>query len=246
MSQLAELTSPDAGRALPGSILLLPCGSVEPHGPHLPLDTDTILANETARRAAAKLEAAGMRAVVAPAIPFAVTDFSRGFPGRVSMPAAAVVLYISSALEALAASAPARILLVTLHFEPAHLDTLRQAAAAARTKVNLPIALVEFTKRRAAERIGGEFATGSCHAGEFETSLVLAARPELVRKAEQSALPDKFVALPELMKSGAATFAECGMSDAYCGFPARASVAEGERLYELLSSMVVEAATAPA
>lgn len=244
LTNFAELTSPESGKRLPGAILLLPVGAVEPHGPHLPLETDTILSVETASRAARMLQKAGRAAFVAPAVPYSIADFSKGFPGRASVAREAMFIFLRSVLAALAASSPSRILLITLHFEPAHLDTLREAAAGAQKESGVKIQLVEFTKRRVAERIGGEFATGSCHAGDFETSLVLAARPSLVDANIQKSLTKNFVALPEKMRAGAATFAECGMVDAYCGDPASATAARGEEIYNILSSVVVETALA--
>jgi len=67
--------------------VLWPVGSTEPHGPHLPLCTDTLLAVENARQAALRLRAEGVFAVMAPALPYGVTDFAEGFPGAISIPA---------------------------------------------------------------------------------------------------------------------------------------------------------------
>jgi len=241
-AEFSDLTFVKAAEALAGSFILLPFGSVEPHGPHLPLATDTILSVATARRAAVKIKNAGSRVFVAPAVPYAVTDFSKGFAGRISLsPATAAALALEICL-ALAEAAPKKILLITLHFEPEHIQCLRTAAAACREKTGVDAVFVDFTKRKAAERIGGEFATGSCHAGSFESSLVMAARPELVKNTIREALPNHIVPLPARMKAGAKTFIECGMNDAYCGEPAAASAAEGDRLYDILAELVAEAA----
>ncbi|MFN0206656.1 MAG: creatininase family protein [Planctomycetota bacterium] len=243
-SEFSDLTFVKAAETLAGSVVLLPFGSVEPHGPHLPLATDTILSVETARRAAVKIKNTGSRVFVAPAIPYAVTDFSKGFAGRISLsPSTAAALALEICL-AIAEAVPKKILLITLHFEPEHIQCLRAAAAACREKTGVDTVFVDFTKRRAAERIGGEFATGSCHAGSFESSLVMAARPELVMNTIREGLPNHTVPLPERMKAGAKTFLECGMTDAYCGEPAAASASEGDRLYNLLSDLVAESARA--
>src|SRR5437867_12718954 len=66
-------------------VALLPIGSTEPHGPHLPLDTDVIISMEASRRAAARLDRHGLMALVLPPIPYAVTDFSRDFAGAVGL-----------------------------------------------------------------------------------------------------------------------------------------------------------------
>lgn len=241
-TELSDLTFVNAAEAVAGSVILLPFGSVEPHGPHLPLATDTILSVETARRAAVIISNAGIRVFVAPAIPYAVTDFSKGFAGRISLSSAAASALALEICLALAESSPKKILLITLHFEPEHLQCLRAAAEACREKTGVDAQFVDFTKRRFAERIGGEFATGSCHAGSFESSLVMAARPELVKNTIRESLPNHNVPLPARMKAGAKTFLECGMAEAYCGEPASASAAEGERLYKILGGIVAEAA----
>ena len=67
-------------------VVLWPVGSTEPHGPHLPLATDIILSEENALRAAGVLRGQGVGAVVAPILPYGVTDFAEGFTGAISIP----------------------------------------------------------------------------------------------------------------------------------------------------------------
>ena len=238
---LGDLTSPESGERVPGAVVFLPVGSLEPHGPHLPLSTDTILAVEASRRAAVLLGSRGGAAWVAPAIPFAVTDFSLGFPGRVSIPAATAIAFARDAAVALAGAGARKVVFVTLHFEPAHLACL-EAAAAEAAAAKAPVVFPNLTRRRHAERIGGEFATGSCHAGSFESSLVMAAAAGLVRDERRLALPQHFTPLPDLMRGGKRTFVECGMDEGYCGDPAAASAAEGDRLYSVIAAILAEVA----
>src|SRR5262245_2979753 len=67
------------------AVFILPVGSTEAHGPHLPLATDVIISEEMSRQAAEKLVARGLETLVLPAIAYSVTDFSREFPGTVSI-----------------------------------------------------------------------------------------------------------------------------------------------------------------
>ncbi|HKE00089.1 MAG TPA: creatininase family protein [Planctomycetota bacterium] len=224
--------------------MFLPVGAIEPHGPHLPLATDSILATEAGRRAARKLAAAGREAFVAPAIPFATTEFARDFPGAVSVPAATATAYVRDVAVGLVREGAARVVIVTFHFEPAHVVAMRKAAEEATKAAGAPVVLADLTRRANVEKIGGEFATGSCHAGAFESSLVLAARPELVRDDLRSVLPEHFVPLPERMKAGATSFVEAGMPQSYCGSPADGSTQEGERLYGVITEILVTFATA--
>ena len=58
-------------------IAILPMGSTEPHGPHLPLDTDSILAMERARRAALLLKERGVEAVILPLVPYGISRLAQ-------------------------------------------------------------------------------------------------------------------------------------------------------------------------
>ena len=66
-------------------IVVIPLGSCEQHGPHLPLDTDVTIALAQARRAAERLTRRGVAALVLPAIPFGVTHFTNGFAGWITL-----------------------------------------------------------------------------------------------------------------------------------------------------------------
>lgn len=63
--------------------LLIPVGSTEQHGPHLPVDTDAVIAEEAAQRLAARLTDLGC--LVAPTLPYGSSGEHAGFPGTISM-----------------------------------------------------------------------------------------------------------------------------------------------------------------
>src|SRR4051812_39439338 len=67
------------------TVLLLPVGSTEPHGPHLPLATDVIISDGMAGRAACMLAERGLTALLLPSIAYSVTDFASGFAGALSL-----------------------------------------------------------------------------------------------------------------------------------------------------------------
>src|SRR5258705_5910392 len=66
-------------------VVLLPVGSTEAHGPHLPLSTDSIISSEMALRAAAELKLAKVSVLILPCLDYAITDFSKDFPGTISI-----------------------------------------------------------------------------------------------------------------------------------------------------------------
>ena len=75
--ELANMTWPEAKEAFDAeAVVILPVGSTEPHGPHLPLNTDVTIAMAQARAAAAQLEAGGVRCVIAPPVAYGLTNFT--------------------------------------------------------------------------------------------------------------------------------------------------------------------------
>jgi creatinine amidohydrolase len=236
--RLAELTYEEVASLVGGgrAVALVPVGSVEPHGPHLPLDTDTTISVTCAMRAADRLESdkAGIHAIVAPSVPYGVTDYASGFAGAVGVPAAALTPMLAAIARSLLATGFAHVCFVNNHLEPAHdaavraaIDGLPRGAAS----VACPLT------RRWGRTLSDEFKRGDCHAGRYETSLVIAAGAQV--RASFGELPSLGLSLSEAIRAGKSTFAEIGMERAYTGAPRDATLAEGEQLYEKLVTMVV-------
>jgi len=236
---LADLTWVEARDALSAeSVVLLPVGAIEAHGPHLPLDTDVIIAVETARRAAVRMRARGHVAVVAPPISYGVSYVGAPFAGTVPAPSPVVSTLVEHVIAGLARFGPRRFAVVNAHLEPAHVEAIRQGVARATATTGAGIAFPDKREPRWAAALSDEFRRGSRHAGAYETSLVLAAAPEKVRIDLLPSLPPVFVDLPGRLRAGARTFAEAGGNEAYFGDPARATAAEGERLFGALATMI--------
>ena len=127
------------------------------------------------------------------------------------------------------------------HLEPAHVDSIHEAIRLVTEETGQAVAFPDKRRRRWAATLTEEFRRGDCHAGRYETSLVLAARPELVREEVRAALERVPISIAEQIRAGAATFHEAGGTEAYFGSPAEASREEGEASYEALSDMLVTA-----
>src|ERR671912_2998007 len=80
---LGELAYP-ALEGREGAVHLLPLGATEPHGPHAPLETDTLISVGICKRAAGRLEAE-IPVLVLPAVPYGVTRYGADFAGTVSI-----------------------------------------------------------------------------------------------------------------------------------------------------------------
>jgi creatinine amidohydrolase len=241
--EFSELTSGEADVLVDGDrvpVLLLPVGTVEPHGPHAPLGTDNLLANAICLRTARAL--AGdpkVRALVLPTVPYGVTRYARGFRGAISVEAPVLAAFLTGVCRSLVADGFTRIAVVNCHFEPDHVSALRQTCEAV-TARGVNVWLFDLTRRARASRLGDEFRRGSCHAGQYETSLVLSERPELVDDAVAATLPPLDVNMPEAIADGQSDFIAMGMERAYCGAPADATAAHGEELYGVLVQMLSE------
>ncbi|HWM84948.1 MAG TPA: creatininase family protein [Kofleriaceae bacterium] len=235
---LRWLTSPAFGDlAASGKlVVLVPVGSVEPHGPHLSLETDTEISLGAAELAAARLEEQGLTARIAPPVPYGVTECARAFPGAVSVPAAALSAYLGAVVDGFLASGAAHVCLINNHLEPEHDSAVRAAVQgrdAARVSVACPLT------RRWARTLSDEFKSGACHAGRYETSLALARDPRLCDEAARAQLPEVPVSLSDKLRAGVSDFAAMGLARAYAGAPAEATRAEGDELFQRLADMVV-------
>ena len=233
----AELTSPAAGdlAGAPATVLLLPVGAVEPHGPHAPLDTDSIISIAVAEAAARELAGEGtLRVLVLPAFHYGVTRYAAAFTGAVSISEHTLEALVTEVCTGLRDQGFGHVVVVNSHFEPEHVAALRRAAERSQG------VLFDVTRRQMAERLTDEFRSGAAHAGRYETSMVLAARGGLVDRDRMRELPSLFVDMPAAIASGKTDFVAMGMHEAYCGAPAEASAAEGVNTLALLTAMLVE------
>jgi len=219
------------------TIALLPVGSVEPHGPHLPLATDSVISEEACERACTVLRASGKSVFVAPTIPYGVTRYASGFAGALSVGEEPLVGFVGSVVDALLGSGFAHVCLVNNHLEPAHDRAIR------RVQEERPLGKVSVAcplTKRWGRTLGDEFKSGACHAGEYETSLILAARAsDRTTVRAHDALPALTLSLSRAIREGKSTFREIGMDRAYTGAPSRAGKDEGDSLYEKLVAMIV-------
>lgn len=245
MTDLAKLTWPEARDLFSErTVGLVPVGTTEPHGPHLPLDTDVTIATAQARRAAERLEELGVRTVVVPTVPYGVTHFTDGFTGWLSLRPGTLWALLEDLFESLEQQGLRRIVMVNAHLEPGHIKVLRNVIKdrAEIRKRSAQVVFADNTSRRFAGDFGDEFQSGECHAGRYESSIVLAADGAAVREDERLGLPPKTIGLIEKMRSGVLSFREAGADQAYCGAPAEASAAEGASLVDRLADMAVTVA----
>jgi len=244
--ELAHMTWPEAQELFAKNpIAFVPIGSTEPHGPHRPVDVDVTIALAQARAACRKLAAEGSPCLIAPSVNYGLTNFTEGFAGRLTLRPGTLFTLLEDVVEALGQEGALRIVLSNAHLEPAHIEIIRALvldfpAPKPGPRFDKPhVIFPDNTRRRWAGTLGEEFASGECHAGRYEGSIVLAADPGSVRMHELQKLEPVDLHLIESMQSGKKSFREMGSEAAYCGDPAAATAEEGEQLLERLAEMLV-------
>jgi mycofactocin system creatininase family protein len=203
------MTSPQV-RAHAGAdgVLVIPIGSTEQHGPHLPLSTDADIALAVSRRLAARLPAVA----VAPVISYGSSGEHSGFAGTLSIGQAAIEL-------------------VLLELGRSAGQTYRRQVFVSAHGGNAGPAVRAVTQLRRESRdvlLWMPAWDGDAHAGRTETALQLALQPDLVRVEEMA--PGNTAAVRELMPQLRAGGVLAVSPNGVLGDPTGASAAEGERL----------------
>jgi mycofactocin system creatininase family protein len=195
--------------------LIVPVGSTEQHGPHLPLDTDTRIATAVARAVAERLaDRNESNWTLAPAIGYGASGEHEGFPGTVSIGTSALRLLLVEFGRS-ASQWASRLVLVNGH--GGNVEALGAAAA-----------LLRYEGRDAGW-CSCTAENADAHAGHTETSVLLHISPNDVRIGER--LPGNRESLAELMpqmrRGGVAAVSELGI----LGDPTTATAEEGARIF---------------
>jgi creatinine amidohydrolase len=208
VSALVERTWPEVAGTT--ATLVVPVGATEQHGPHLPLSTDTAIAQALVDR----LVRGRADVVAAPAISYGSSGEHSGFAGTLSIGRAATELMLVELCRSATASF-ARVLLLSTHGGNA--DPIRRAVATLRHEGRDVHAWSPHWH-------------GDAHAGRTETSVMLAVAPEHVRlsAASAGATAPVLELLPWLHAGGVRAVSENGV----LGDPAGASAEEGHELLE--------------
>jgi len=226
------------------TLVVLPVGAIEAHGPHLPLDTDVVIATAMARAGARKLAARGRVVVILPALAYTAASFGAAFHGTLSISAITVTALIVEVARSLSHQGFRLLALANVHLDPEHVTALNEAVKVAQADRLLPIIFPDLTRKPWGTRLGEEFKSGACHAGRFETSIVLREQADAVRDEVRQSLAPNPQSLSQANKAGKRTFEAAGGPRAYFGDPAAATADEGARLIDALGAILEEAVSA--
>jgi creatinine amidohydrolase len=196
--------------------VVIPVGSTEQHGPHLPLDTDTRIATAVADAAVTHLSitAPSSPVLLAPAIAYGASGEHEGFAGTVSIGTAALE-YLLVEYARSAANWARRLVFVSGH--GGNLAALVAAACRLRAE-GRDVAWCPCAAR-----------DGDAHAGHTETSVLLHISPALVCEDEWQAGNRAPLSelMPTMRRGGVAAVSDVGV----LGDPTTATASEGERIF---------------
>lgn len=177
MNRLSAMTWSEAKAAFDSARLtILTAGSVEQHGPHLTLETDTAIASSLATQLA---DALGHDAVLLPRLDYGLSEHHLGFPGTLTLRPETYLRLIADIIESLALWGQRRVLIVNGH--GGNIDALRLASRSARRDQGSLVASVMWAQM-AGDEIAARVGSDSYgHACESETSVAMAIAPDVVR-----------------------------------------------------------------
>lgn len=228
--QLREQARQDA-------VVIVPVAALEQHGPHLPVEVDTLLGEHVALRTARKAVAKGTPTLVLPVLWTGISEHHMSFGGTVTLDFAAFSALVEGVVRSVIRHGFRRIVLLNAH--GGNENALRTITDDLTPKLGVPI--VQFTYwYAAAVPIAKILETqgGLQHACEAETSMMMAVRPDLVATdriplAKANATPS----VSDVVGGGVYTWRTIGSrsSSGVIGNPEAASAEKGERLFEAVS-----------
>lgn len=180
-----------------GRVAVLPVATYEDHGPHLPVEVDVVLCNEVCERAVERIP---NEAVLVPSVTHGYSPHHMDFHGTITIAWDTFIKYVKDVCLSLAHHEFERILIVNGHGSNTSPLDLAARLSIVESERQILCASVNYWDLRRAKEVGQTLREsdygGTSHAGEYETSLYLALKPELIdmEKAvdERSDLPPSF------------------------------------------------------
>ena len=167
--------------------VIIPIGTVEEHGPHLPLSTDTIQATELAKRVSQRMDV-----FIAPPLHYGFCRSTRCHPGTISISAGALRLIIRDIVKSLHLNGLRSFVILSGHAGDIHMAALNEVGEELLEEIpEISIAVLSEMDLFLDKGVLVE-TEGDSHAGEVETSMMLYIRPKLVKgraSKEYPALP---------------------------------------------------------
>jgi creatinine amidohydrolase len=195
LRSIEDLPSPDVGAAIADNpVAVVPIGSIEQHGPHLPCGTDTFAAELVAKAIAARIDG-----LYVPFGPYGVTPIHAGHPGTINLRRSTFEALLTDICLELEAMGVRTVLLVNWH--EGNIASMNAVATELQDSHDLNFVAVQscYTAQRIYEPQGGELT----HGGGIETLAMLAYDPTLVRmdRVTEPTRPDDAIDMDLMRRS---------------------------------------------
>jgi len=201
--------------------LLVPFGTCEQHGPHLPLGCDTIIVERLVDELSREL-----RILRAPTIEYGVNAATRrAFPGNATVRRKTLHRWANELVASWEQSGVQEFVILTAHGHDPHQEALSTVRPRWARVSTVDIFALDFTGEL-------EDPDGPVHGGELDTSLLLYVAPELVDMAEARDFPAPDRLRSRYRRTGSGVVPK--RSPGSLGHPSLASAAKGERLYKMI------------
>jgi creatinine amidohydrolase len=211
-------------------------GATEQHGPHMPLATDALLGDHMARAVAERLDA-----FLAPTVRVGCSEHHLAFPGTLSLSQETFRALVADIVRSLARGGFRRVVLLPTH--GGNFGPLAAAADELEDSVDIEVrALTDLSALFAlaqlgAEKFGVSLGEGGLHAGEWETSMLMAIHPELVHTERSE---PGFTGDPQKAMEGIFAGVQSLAPNGVIGDPTQASEEHGERYWQEALSIALE------
>ncbi len=242
-----RMTAPElkALAAREGALVVLPVGSLEQHGPHLPVWTDSRCAHEIALRAAAMADAEGVPVAVLPPLWTGLSEHHFPFGGTISLDHATFHAVLRCVVRSILADGFRRLLILNGH--GGNIEPLAVSVRELALEFAIPVVATTWPHLAPAE-IAGVLTTqpGVQHACEAETSLWLALDPAQVRQDKVAEAMSNPPANPPAGFARFWSFAERAPRTGVRGDPRAATAEKGQRILDAVTVALARAMAAPA
>jgi creatinine amidohydrolase/Fe(II)-dependent formamide hydrolase-like protein len=237
---MGELTWPAAKERLKEvDVALLPVGSIEQHGPHLPLDTDAFDADYLARQVAEACQ--DPKPLVLPLIPYGVSYHHEGFSGTISISPETLSQMVYEIGVSMARQGITKLVIINGH--GGNGPALHFAAQMINRDAHI-FTCVDTGESSDADIVALTETPNDVHAGEIETSTSLAVRPDLVRiKAAKKFVPrfsNRYLNFSSKRSVGWYAYTAKLSPSGVLGDPTKADRDKGRRMWELMINNLVE------